>query len=398
MIRQLLLALWSRRRKNGLILAEVLISFLVLFGIVVGAYHFLSLYIRPLGFEYENIWSVALNRGGLGWDEEAVQATRNVIDVVEQLEAVEGVEPLSMRPFVNGRWISTVEVEGRSARTMINCAGDDFDALVGLNLLQGSWFGREHDGLDWDPVVVNRQLVDAVVPPGTDPIGFTIVEGDPEEGQTAWRIVGVIDDFRQMGDLSERSGYTFLRYPDQGRLDQSVSQLVIRLRPGTTARFEPLLLDALRSAHPEWGYMVRPWDQARDEHLREALTPLALGATVAVALLLMVALGLLGVLWQSVSLRTVEFGLRRAVGASAQRVYRQVTLELILLVLLGSAGGAVIALQLPLIGVLPALTWGKTLIGLIGSGLMMLLIAVVCAFYPSLLAMRIQPAEALHYE
>ena len=61
------------------------------------------------------------------------------------------------------------------------------------------------------------------------------------------------------------------------------------------------------------------------EHLRERscsdyLTPLSVLAVVAGFLLLMVALGLSGVLWQNVTQRMREFGLRRAAGASGGAV------------------------------------------------------------------------------
>ena len=56
----------------------------------------------------------------------------------------------------------------------------------------------------------------------------------------------------------------------------------------------------------------------RSSAIEFALVPLVGVGLVAAFLMLMVALGLLGVLWQSVTQRTREIGLRRAKGAHAR--------------------------------------------------------------------------------
>ena len=62
---------------------------------------------------------------------------------------------------------------------------------------------------------------------------------------------------------------------------------------------------------------------------------------------------MLGVLWQTVSQRTLEFGIRRAIGASAARVRQQIRGELVLLIAIGSVLGALFAIQAPLLGIHP---------------------------------------------
>ena len=70
----------------------------------------------------------------------------------------------------------------------------------------------------------------------------------------------------------------------------------------------------------------------RTEYLRNNyLTPLAIMGMVAGFLLLMVALGLSGVLWQNVTQRIRELGLRRAKGADRARIKRQIFMEIALM-------------------------------------------------------------------
>ena len=61
------------------------------------------------------------------------------------------------------------------------------------------------------------------------------------------------------------------------------------------------------------------------------MAPFAIGVILAAFLLLMVALGITGVVWQSVTGRIEEFGLRRAKGATARAIRRQVIVKLLLL-------------------------------------------------------------------
>ena len=75
-----------------------------------------------------------------------------------------------------------------------------------------------------------------------------------------------------------------------------------------------------------------------------------IAAVVALFLIVMVGLGLVGVLWLSVTRRTAELGLRRAMGASGVSVRRQVVGELWALTAIAVVVGAVIFLQLPLFG------------------------------------------------
>ena len=61
---------------------------------------------------------------------------------------------------------------------------------------------------------------------------------------------------------------------------------------------------------------MRPLELGRREHLQSQLIPLMIFGIVSGFLLLMVVLGLTGVMWQNVTRRTREVGLRRAAGAA----------------------------------------------------------------------------------
>jgi putative ABC transport system permease protein len=143
----------------------------------------------------------------------------------------------------------------------------------------------------------------------------------------------------------------------------------------------------------------------RESALKQTLVPLIAVGMITGFLMLMVALGLTGVVWQTVTQRTKEIGLRRAKGATSADIHRQILGELVMMATLALAFGAVVVAHLPLFGLfhpkLPSaapVTGDIYVQGLAVSVLAIYFLTVVCGWYPARLATRVQPAEALHYE
>ena len=61
MIKHLLKLVWNRKRANALIVAEIFISFLVLFAVFTGAVTLISNWRRPIGFQWQNVWVVSMD-------------------------------------------------------------------------------------------------------------------------------------------------------------------------------------------------------------------------------------------------------------------------------------------------------------------------------------------------
>jgi putative ABC transport system permease protein len=128
------------------------------------------------------------------------------------------------------------------------------------------------------------------------------------------------------------------------------------------------------------------------------LGPLVVVGLVAGFLLLMVALGLTGVLWQSVTQRTREIGLRRAKGASIAHIHAQFLGEILVMTTLSLTVGVVAAVQLPLFDQVTGIGARVYATSLAISILAIYCLTAACAYYPSRIATRVPPAEALRYE
>ena len=413
MTRHLFRLIWNRKRHNFLLGVEIFFSFLVLFGVVLLTANFAHNWRQPLGFSIDGVWRVAVDRKEPDRDPEVKQrhreTYRQLIAALRDLPEVEVAAGATISPYSGSGWGSDVVLQdGRRVRYGANAASDDFRDVLDVDVAAGRWFSREDDGAAWTPGVINRRMAEEIFQGGAA-VGREIPQRRDAGGEhpPAMRVVGVIEDFRKDGEFSSPGHFLFYRLVLDARPaggDDSVPDvLLLRLTPGTGAAFEEKLIDRMQRVARTWSFEVKPMVDAREDTLRMYALPLVALGTVALFLLLMVALGLTGVVWHSVTQRTREFGLRRAKGATISNVRRQVLSELAIMASLALACGVLIVVQVqvalvPLDADLQVFPPAVFLASVTLSVAAIYVLTLACARYPSRLATRIQPAEALHYE
>ena len=405
MTRHLLKLVWNRRRTNLLVVAEIFCSFLVLFGVVTLAVFYLDNYRQPLGFTGgDDVWVVMLNapQGGPGGPgaEHAGTAWRLLAATREFPEVVAAASAFTM-PYSNAGWNNRLKLpSGGHVMNWINEVSDDYDKVLGIPLERGRWFSREDDGSKSKPVVITAGFARAVYG-DDDPIGKVLPQDPPRPGEPArpeLRVIGVVGAFRQHGEFSEPVHYSFRRFDPQDPEAGTPRLIALQVRPGTPAAFEATLMARLQSEARDWSFEIEPLSQSRESFLRDRLTPLLAVAIVAAFLMLMVALGLTGVVWQNVTQRTREIGLRRAKGATASRIHRQIVGELLLMTTLALAAGLVVVVQFPLLDLVASIRPAVYAASLALSALAVYGLTLAFGWYPSRLATTVQPADALRYE
>jgi putative ABC transport system permease protein len=286
-------------------------------------------------------------------------------------------------------------------------------------MVAGRWFSREDEGDQATiPVVINQQLARAAFG-DRNPVGAILPLQDRSRTpirRLPERVVGVIEEFRKDGEFGALHHYEFRRIEVDRPPSASGSAerpprltgpgvfpaaLLLRMAPDTPAAFEETLLKTAQAIARDWDFSIRPLEQDRQRELHTGFAVLAVPGLIGLFMLLMVALGLSGVLWQNVTERTGEFGLRRAHGASAAAVRAQVVGELFVLASFAVVPGAIMAAQLPPLLMLlrpDAAPPTIMLAGVVLAVVAIYLLIAVCGWYPSRMATRIRPAEALHYE
>jgi len=395
MLRHAVKLIWNRKRANGLIVTELVIAFLIVFIVSALGAHTLYKWRLPLGFEWEETVEVMMSRGGR-WTEDDGLTLRRLLATVRDQPEVEWAHS-TMPLFRNWRWTTSVAHEGQSTQTMLSAMTDGAPQDLGVELLEGRWFDEGDAAEGVFPVLIDERLRDSLFPDGVI-LGANINKTDPEDSdQREWRVIGVFRAFRQMGEFTALKPYLIGRFATED-LEESTETLAVRLQAGTPIDFEERLQRIIEAEAPHWKLSITPLSKLRERQIKDYVLPLAISGLVAGFLLLMVAFGLFGVLWQNVTRRTDELGLRRALGSTRRRIYQQIVLETVVMAGLAALIGVVIGLQFPLSGGFSALDWRASSTGLAASLATLMTLAGLCSLYPAWLAAQRAPADALHYE
>ncbi|HKS51001.1 MAG TPA: ABC transporter permease [Pseudonocardiaceae bacterium] len=130
-------------------------------------------------------------------------------------------------------------------------------------------------------------------------------------------------------------------------------------------------------------------------------------ASVASISLLVGAIGVLNIMLVSVTERTREIGIRKAIGATRRAILNQFLVEAVVLAGLGGVIGVAVGVGLSMLGARLAPAFGPTLSNfapavslpsvLLAFGIS-LVIGVIAGGYPANRAARLRPVEALRYE
>jgi putative ABC transport system permease protein len=278
-------------------------------------------------------------------------------------------------------------------------AGSYFEAL-GIPLRRGRFF-TDADGRESGRVVILSEMLARRLWPDQDAIGHQIKWGI-EQSRAPWMtVIGVVGDVNQSALGTDPIAQTYepiWQQPDARptldfyrrvnllvRSDRDPSALLASIR-GAIARLDPEL--PLSDAQPAADVVA---DSVRPQ--RFSMTLVGLFAIVALAL---AAIGIYGVLANTVSQQTHEIGVRMALGARGVSVMWSVLRRALLLMAIGVAIGTVgaFALTRVMAGLLYEVhpTDAATFAG---SALLLALLAVVAGLVPAWRAIRVDPLVAL---
>lgn len=397
MIRHLLKLAWNRKKSNVLVVVEVFASFLVVFVVATSVAYVATNAKLKLGFDARDVWSVRCDSGVSHHEGEGLEHYSEMDRLVREVAAVPGVERATGTfavPYQNSRAVTSLPKDGSHLQVEFLDVDDAFADVFRIQLTRGRWFGPEDEGRSWRPVVLNRRLAGALFG-DEDPIGRPLPrnEGDGES-----RVVGIVEEFRMAGELSAAELFLLRRIEPAQAGTIPPRNVTLRVAPESGTDLEQAILARMRAVDPSKTYELRRIDDMRAEYFRMRLAPLLVGGLVAVFLLMMVALGLLGVLWQNVTRRTRELALRRSAGASGADIRRQILLEVLLTTTPGVLLGTLLVVQIPMLDLMPSLRGVAVSIGLLIAVGAIYALTTVCALYPAWMAMRVLPAEALRCE
>jgi len=252
------------------------------------------------------------------------------------------------------------------------------------------------------PVTVVGTDIQKKLFPNESPIGKVIkINENPHQ------IIGV---FTEKGSSFGQSQDRLVIVPitrylaDFGRVNRTVNIAVQSTSQATYNQTLDKAIGAMRSARGLKLGEDNDFEIYSNDTLVSAFAQVAgtirVGAfVVSVIALLAAGIGIMNIMLVSVTERTREIGIRKAIGARRDDIVRQFLLEAVVLselggllgILLGVVGGNGIALWLDIAMVFP---WGWALTGLIVCSL----IGTGFGWYPAFKAARLDPIEALRFE
>jgi macrolide transport system ATP-binding/permease protein len=146
-------------------------------------------------------------------------------------------------------------------------------------------------------------------------------------------------------------------------------------------------------------YQIRNFQAMIDAFSAMSKTMAMLLASVAAISLVVGGIGIMNIMLVSVTERTREIGLRKALGARGRDIQTQFLMEAVMLCLSGGLLGILIGSGLTL-GVSAIMSWGlhPTLISMVLSSGFSVAVGVLFGYWPAVLASRLDPIEALRYE
>ena len=294
--------------------------------------------------------------------------------------------------------------EGTNTQNTVNGVTADYAAVRNMTIASGRFIAGEDNQAQSRVVVLGSSLVEDLFG-GENPIGLSIrINGEPYE------VIGVLEEVGGFGQNPDTQAFVPLDVA-QGRLfnaaryrgEYTVSTLYIQAADGQTEEAKLQIEMTLRlrhglSAGDENDFNV--FDQAS---LLETASDIAatltifLGSIGAISLLVG-GIGIMNIMLVSVTERTREIGLRKAIGAHDSDILLQFLVEALMLCLLGGLIGVGLSFGLAaLLGNIPGFTFAVRIEpdSLILAISFSLLSGLVFGIYPAMRATQLDPIEAL---
>ena len=388
MIRHLFKLIWNKKKSHSLLIIEIWASFMVLFGLASLIIYNVRNYIQPLGFDYENVWTINLSNNQ---DTLAVQEKmETIVQKVKGFAEVESVSRMSNYPFSHSNNSHTVKYKNSSTNLNFIVADENLAKTINMPMVSGRWYKNVDSVGKYTPVVINR-MAEKILFEDQAAVGKVLSD---HTGKPIWIVTGIIDYYKDKAEFMENKPTMFELLKVQDIWNKT---LVIKVKPGTDAIFESKLVESIASIGKGWSSEVIYLTDARKQQHDITLIPVLIFLIVCSFLLINVALGLFGILNLSIARRRGEIGLRRAMGATEGKVTTQFLGEIWVLATFSLILGLLFAVQFPLMNVFDVAS-GIYVTAIFTAIIIIFLIVTLCAWYPSRQASRIHPAVALHEE
>jgi len=387
--------------RNGLLVAEVAMSIVLLVGAALLLRSFARVTSVDPGFRPEHVLSFRVALPATSYPESSHRIAF-FARLLEGLEALPNVSAAGMTQSLpmRGDYVLSFTIQGQpepkpneGPSANYRVASPNYFKALGIPLLHGRTF-TVRDGEKAPKVaVVDQKFVDRHFP-DRDPIGQGIDIGNGTDG--FYEIVGVVGSIR---DASLEANPAPTMYIPFDQAPFSAMAVVARTAGDPTALAASVrqTIQGIDRTLP--AFAMTPLATVVSESVAERRFSMLLLGLFAFIALFLAAVGLYGVVAYSVSQRTQEIGLRMAIGAQRSDVLRLVVGGGMRLAVAGVALG--IACALALARLVATMLYEVTPFDPASysiTALVLLAVAALACYVPARRAMRVDPIVALRQE
>ena len=348
-IRPILSTLRRHKTASALIVLEIALSCAIICNAVFLISQRLERMHRPTGVADTEL--VRIRVAGIGKSDDATALAKQDIASLRAIPGVKAAASLNQIPFDHTSWNSSVSLQPKQDVPNLDAStylGEDLVDALGLRIVEGRDFTAD-EYVDWEsfnkpdskltiPAVILSREVAQKLFPGQSAVGKLVYSWNSND--VPHRVVGVVDRLIRPNDnggpaeagysvllpLRDMTQGTFVLRTDSARRAEVQKAAVAALEKNSNRR---IILD-----QDPFTDVVAKWYQS-DRNMAWLLM------AVIVALLVVTALGIVGLASFWVQQRTKQIGVRRALGATRGQILRYFQTENFLLATLGIVLGMI---------------------------------------------------------
>jgi putative ABC transport system permease protein len=394
----------SRRALGTLVVVEVAVSLVLLAGAGLLIRSFIRLQNVNPGFRAEGVLTARVQVPAARYDDDR-KIAGFYARALERIAALPGVRDAAGITFLPlaGPGIGTsfyrgdqpVPPAGAAPTTDVRPISTNFFRTMGIPHVAGRDFGSA-DQADSPPVAIVSETLVKQHFAGESPLGRRIHVNIGQPAGRQYEIVGVVGDIKIASLEGDVRPAVYLPHP---QLAVGLMTFVVRTDMDPHALTNSVGA-AVRDLDPELPLAdVRTMEEVVDATLARPRVVAVLLTAFAVMALVLAGVGVYGVMAYSVAHRTQEIGVRMALGATPESVFRLVLGQALRLVAIGIVAGVAVAaavtrgLETLLFETerLDPWTFGITAVVLV-------IVATVASYVPARRGTRVAPVEALRAE
>jgi putative ABC transport system permease protein len=404
----------QNRARGLLVVTEMALAIVLLIGAGLLIRSFVELRQVPPGFDRRNVLTMESSFTGTKYNRTADVVTfeRQAIERIQALPGVESAALSSSLPLEPNLGLG-FNVEGRPQDSPLAQGGASwryatarYFEVFRIPILRGRAFTDRDDAAGPGVVIINETMAKQFFK-AQDPLGQRITIGrgmGPAFAEQPREIVGVCADARDLGLNNDPGNIMYVPLAQIRDGVMALNNRILPLKWVVRTRTDPFALSAaakreIESVADLAVANIRTMDQVMAESTATSEFNTTLLGIFAFLAILLASIGLYGLMAYSVQQRTVEFGIRLALGADFGGLRNMVLFQAMKLAIAGIAIGLVAARFLTkvmatlLYGVKPndPLVFG-TVAGVLAA------VALLAAYIPARRALRIDPIMALRYE